>query len=170
MRYRPALLITLSILTGGFASFSPSPTFGDLIPDIFLPPTVDRRAPLDCSQYFHLADSINKRVFQITGVNPLPPYRCGNDSLSFSHPTIQDALQDISPGSILFRMIIDRSGRPVCCKVYIKDGPDAGKELEQAFSKLTFMPGYRKGEPIVTECRFLYNLQEAKLSIRRSLD
>ncbi|MFH1160532.1 MAG: hypothetical protein V1733_06265 [bacterium] len=170
MRYRPALLIACSILVGVSTSFSQSPTFGDLIPDIFLPPTVDRGTPLNCSLYFYLADSINKRIFQITGVNPLPPYRCGNDSLSFSQPTIQDALQEISPGSILFRMIIDRRGRPVCCKVYIKEGPDAGKELEQAFSKLTFMPGYRNGQPIVTECRFLYNLQTAKLSTKKFIE
>jgi len=170
MQFRRILLTTVAIISGALPSHSQQPTFGDLIPDLFLPSNVQRSAPLDCSLYFHLADSINRRVFQITGVNPLPSYRCGNDSLSFLRPTIQEVLNDVPPGSIFFRIIIDRRGKPVCNKVYIKDGPDAGKELEQAFSKLTLLPGYRNGEPIVTECRFQYNLQEAKLSMRKNLD
>ena len=170
MRYRFILLILVVCHTGSLTSPAQTPTFGDLIPDVFLPPGMDQGDPLNCALYFHLADSINEHIFSITGRNPLPPYRCGNDSLSLTHPSIGDALKEISPGSILLRMIIDRKGRPVCSKVYIKEGPDAAKELEQAFARLTFMPGYRNGHPIATECRFLYNLMDAKFSMRKIIE
>lgn len=153
-------LCLLAIYPG--KAFSQKTTFGDLIPDKYLPSSIDPSDLLDCHSYFHLADSINHRVFERTGINPIPEYHCGNDTLSYIRSSINAYLNDLSPGSILARMIIDRNGSPVCCKVYMKGGDSPGKQVEDALSKLVMMPSFRKGEPIPTECRFLYDFLAPK--------
>lgn len=132
-------------------------TFGDLIPDVYLPAAINPDDPLDCSKYFQLADSINLQVFKLTGKNPIPQYHCGNDTLSYLRSSMDTYVQDLSLGAVLARMIIDRTGSPVCCKVYMKGGTTPDKQIADALSRLVMMPSYRNGEPIPTECRFLYD-------------
>jgi len=144
-------------------TYSQEITFGDLIPDQYLPSGINPGESLECNRYFLLADSINKKVFQHRHFNPIPEYRCGNDNVSFTSSSVIEAVKEIPSGSILARMILDRSGRPVCCKVYVKDGVAPGKEVEQALGKLVFMPVYKKGEPAPVECRFIYDFQKPRL-------
>ncbi|MBL7139083.1 MAG: hypothetical protein ISS17_09945 [Bacteroidales bacterium] len=156
---RCKILLTglLSLVLFTMNLFPQKTTFGDLIPDIYLPSTINPSELLDCNRYFQLADSINQRVFELTGVNPIPEYHCGNDTLSYLRSSIEETLKEISPGSVLARMIIDRTGSPVCCKVYMKETDSPGKQVEDALSKLTMVPCFRNGEPIPTECRFVYD-------------
>ena len=170
MKIRYILFISTLILIITKPAYSQHPTFGEMISDIFLPANINPKTPLDCALYFHIADSINERVFQLTGVNPIPNYRCGNDSLTYISSSFDKAVRDMPSGSILARLILDRSGRPVCCKAYVKDGVNPGKEVERAISKLMLTPGYRKGEPIPTECRFIYDFQTAKLHGRKIIE
>ena len=148
-------LICLVLFNGN--SFSQKTTFGDLIPARFLPSNVNPSDLLECNLYFHLADSINQRAFALTGVNPIPEYHCGNDSLSYLRSSIMEALREISPGTVLARMIIDRTGSPICCKAYMPGVDNAGKQIETALMRLEMIPSYRNGEPIPTECRFVYD-------------
>lgn len=161
-------LLSLVLFTGSL--FSQKTTFSDLIPDIYLPSTIDPSELLDCNRYFQLADSINHRVFELTGVNPIPEYHCGNDTLSYLRSSIEETLKEISPGTILIRMIIDRTGSPFCCKVYMKGGADPGKHVENALSKLIMMPSFRNGHPISTECRFVYDFIAPKTYGKRIID
>ena len=170
MKIKYVLLIFTLTLIFAKPGFSQQPTFGEMISDVFLPSSIDAKTPLDCARYFHIADSINARVFQLTGVNPIPGYRCGNDSLTYTKASINEAILEIPSGSILARLIIDRYGQLICCKVYVKEGTNPGKEVERAFSKITLTPGYRNGEPIPTECRFIYDFQKPKLPSKKIID
>ncbi|MFC2102107.1 hypothetical protein ACFLS7_03850 [Bacteroidota bacterium] len=149
--------------------FCQKTTFGDLIPEFYLPDSINSSDLLDCNKYFHLADSINARMFPISGINPIPESHCGNDLKSYYNKSIEDYVQGLSPGSILARMIIDRNGSPVCCKVYMR-GSTPGKEIENALSKLIMTPCYRNGRPIPTECRFLYDFLSPRTSVRHTKD
>ena len=151
-------------------AYSQHPTFGEMLSNDFLPANINPKAPLDCARYFHIADSINAREFQLSGVNPIPNYRCGNDSLTYISASFADAVYEIPSGSILARLIIDRMGRPICCKVYVKDGANPGKEVERAFSKMMLTPGYRNGKPIPSECRFVYDFLSPKLHNQKVID
>jgi len=151
-------------------SYAQTTTFGDLIPDFFLPSSVRYDTPLDCELYFRLADSINLRVYNLTGINPIPDYRCGNDTMSFHTATIAESVRELPPGSILARMVIDRLGRPICCKIYSPDGQQAGKVIAEALSRLILTPGYRNGEAIPTECRFVYDFQAPQLHGRKIIE
>ncbi|MFH1297438.1 MAG: hypothetical protein ABIJ04_09225 [Bacteroidota bacterium] len=164
----PAVLILL-FLSGG-SLFSQKTTFGDLIPGRYLPSSIHPAQLLDCNRYFQLADSINQSVFELTGINPIPGYHCGNDTLSYLRRSIEETLKEISPGSLLVRMIIDRTGSPLCCKVYMKGGDNPGKQVEDALSKLLMMPSYRNGKPIPTECRFIYDFMAPKTYGKRIID
>ncbi len=170
MKIRLILFIFTFVLMIAKPAFSQHPTFGEMISDILLPSNINPRTPLDCALYFHLADSINARVFQLTGTNPIPNYRCGNDSSTYISASFDEGVMDIPSGSILARLILDRSGRPICCKVYVKEGVNPGKEVGRAFSKMMLTPGYRNGEAIPTECRFIYDFQAAKLHGRKIID
>ncbi|MBE0649180.1 MAG: hypothetical protein IH596_15515 [Bacteroidales bacterium] len=150
--------------------FSQKTTFGDLIPDRFLPSPIKPSDLLDCQRYFQLADSINTLVFGLTGINPIPEYHCGNDTSSYSRSSIDAYMKEVSPGSILARMIIDRNGLPLCCKVYMKGGDSPTKQIADALSKLIMMPSYRNGKPIPTECRFLYDFLAPRTYSRKSSD
>lgn len=153
-------ILSLAIFNGNI--FAQKITFGDLIPGIYLPSSIRPSDHLDCGLYFHLADSINQHVFGLTGMNPVPWYHCGNDSLSYSRGSIDTYVNELSPGSILARMIIDRNGSPVCCKVYMRGSDKPDKQIADALSKLVMLPCYRNGEPIPTECRFLYDFLTSK--------
>ncbi len=153
-------LVLIALLSGIILPgelFPQRTTFGDLIPRIYLPSSIDPSDLLDCHQYFQLADSINALGYSATGINPIPEYHCGNDTLSYRSSSIDKYVNELSPGSILARMIIDRSGSPVCCKVYMRGANKPDKEIADALSKLIMMPSYRNGDPIPTECRFLYD-------------
>ena len=170
MKIRYILLIFTLTLIFSKPGISQQPTFGEMISDVFLPSSIDPKTPLDCARYFHIADSINERVFQLTGINPIPGYRCGNDSLTYIKASFDEAILEIPSGSILARLIIDRKGQPICCKVYVKEGTNPGKEVERAFSKMMLTPCFRNGKPIPTECRFIYDFQKPKLPSRKIID
>ncbi|NQV01230.1 MAG: hypothetical protein HQ542_01170 [Bacteroidia bacterium] len=169
---RSKILLTalLSLVLNNGNLFSQKTTFGDLIPELYLPSSINPSDLLDCSLYFHLADSINQRIYELTGINPVPDYHCGNDTLSYLLSSIEEFLKEVSPGSILARMIIDRTGSPLCCKVYMKGGDNPGKQVEDALSRLVMMPSYRNGEPIPTECRFVYDFLAPKTYGKRVID
>jgi len=176
MKTRPSIpfrilftgLCSLLLFAGN--SFPQKTTFGDLIPVRYLPPGIKSSDPINCDRYFKLADSINQYVFNRTGKNPVPEFHCGNDTLTYSRRSIEDALNEISIGSVLARMVIDRSGSPVCCKVYMKGADNANKQVENTLSKLVMMPSFRNGEPIPTECRYVYDFLAPKTSGRNIID
>ena len=167
---KPLLLITILSFLLTHPGFSQDLTFGDLIPDLYLPSKISPSTPLNCDRYFQLVDSINLRIFKLRGMNPLPEYRCGNDTLSHLAPSLEAAAREIAYGSILVRMIIDRMGRPVCCKVYVKEGGDPGKEVVSAFSRLKFTPVYLKGKAVASECRYIYDFSLPKLSGKKIIE
>lgn len=176
MKTRPSIptrilftgLCSLLLFAGNI--FPQKTTFGDLIPVRYLPSGVRSTDPIDCDRYFHLADSINQHFYPITGINPIPEFHCGNDTLTYSRRSIEDAMNEISIGSVLARMVIDRSGSPVCCKVYMKGADNPNKQVESTLSKLILMPSFRKGEPIATECRYVYDFLSPKTSGRNIID
>ncbi len=166
-------LAMLGILSLAFWSgdlFSQKTTFGDLIPVNYLPSTINPADLLDCRIYFKIADSINHLGFNKSGINPIPEYHCGNDTLSYNRSSIENYVNEMSPGAILARMIIDRNGLPVCCKVYMRGADKPDKQIADALSKLIMMPSYRNGQPIPTECRFLYDFLAPRTYSRKSSD
>jgi|GEM_PF-931316 len=150
--------------------YSQQITFGDLIPPQYLPATIDPANRLNCETYFRLADSINAEAFGLTGTNPVPAYHCGNDTTSYGSRSIETYVNELSPGTILARMIIDRNGNPVCCKVYMRGVSKPDKELADAFSRMTMMPSFRNGRPIPTECRILYDFLAPKKPGGKTID
>ncbi|MBN1197713.1 MAG: hypothetical protein JXA23_00075 [Bacteroidales bacterium] len=162
------VLFSISILPGDL--FPQQTTFGDLIPHNYLPSSIHPSDLLNCHKYFRLADSINAHVHELTGINPIPEYHCGNDTLSYSNSSIDNYVNELSPGSILARMIIDRSGSPVCCKVYMRGANKPDKEIADALSKLIMMPSYRNGQAIPTECRFLYDFLAPRTYGKKVID
>jgi len=167
-RYFPAMLLCLLLTEGNL--FSQKTTFGDLIPEIYLPASISPSDLLDCNRYFQLADSINQRIYPLIGINPIPRFRGGSDTLSFNRASIEDALKEISIGAVLIRMILDRSGSPVCCKVYMKGGDTPGKQIEDAMSKLIMTPSYRNGIAVPTECRFVYDFLAPRTYGKKIID
>jgi hypothetical protein len=161
-------LISLTFWNGDL--FSQKTTFGDLIPTHYLPNTINPSDLLDCQIYFTIADSVNHLVYAKSGINPIPEYHCGNDTLSYNRKSIEGYVNEMSPGAILARMIIDRNGSPVCCKVYMRGADKPDKQIADALSKLIMMPSYRNGQPIPTECRFLYDFLSPKTSGRNIID
>ncbi len=164
------LILTFTLVFFHGDLFSQKPTFGDLIPNIYLPSAMDPSDPIDCHRYFQVADSINHHVFALTGINPIPVYHCGNDTLSYNRSSMDAYMNELSPGSILARMIIDRNGSPVCCKVYMKGGDSPGNQIEDALSKLIMMPSYQNGKPVPTECRFLYDFLAPRTYGKKVID
>lgn len=164
------LPLVIGILMIPATSYGQHPTFGDLIPQKYLPHHIRPATPIDCDQYFHLADSINQSHYSLSGTNPVPGYLCGNDTITNNYGSIEEGMKELPRGVILARMIIDRNGIPVCCKVYSKDAGDPGKEVANSLSKLTFTPSYVKGMAIPTECRFVYDFQVPTLHHRKIID
>lgn len=170
MHFKYIQSIFVLTLISGINLYAQLTTFGDLIPPSLIPGSIQPTDILDCNRYFQVADSINRQIFKSTGMNPVPRYRGGTDTISYNRSSMEEALNDISLGAVLVRMIIDRTGSPVCCKVYMKGGDNPGKQIEGALSKLIFTPSYRQGQPVPTEYRFVYDFLAPKNPPRKIID